>query len=277
MGSTKVRTQLVDSAEKLSVRKQCKLLSISRSSLHYKPKGESEENQRIMRLMDEHILDEPTAGVLTMRSMLKDLGIKAGYERVRRLMRKACIRAIYPRRHLTVLGEKKYIHPYLLRQLEIVRPNQVWAIDITYIPMANGHLYLTAIIDVFSRYIVGWAISNTLAAEASLEVVRQAIAQHGKPEILNSDQGSQFTCHEYIAYLKANNIQISMDGKGRALDNIYIERFWRTIKYQHIYLNPAENGVELRVGIKKWLKRYHNRDHQGINFTKPADKYRNAA
>lgn len=277
MGSTEMKKQLIDQEDKLSIRQQCEFLGISRSSLYYQAKGESPENQKIMRLMDEHILEEPTAGVLTMQSMLKDLGIKAGYERVRRLMRKACIRAIYPRRHLTVLGQVKYVHPYLLRELDIIRSNQVWAIDITYIPMANGHLYLTAIIDVFSRYIVGWDISNTLAAEASLRVVGQAIADHGKPEILNSDQGSQFTCQEYVDYLKENDIKISMDGKGRALDNIYIERFWRTIKYQYIYLNPADDGLVLRRGIKKWLRRYHNRDHQGIDRVKPAVKYQQAA
>lgn len=277
MGSTEMKKQLIDQEDKLSIRQQCEFLGISRSSLYYQAKGESPENQKIMRLMDEHILEEPTAGVLTMQSMLKDLGIKAGYERVRRLMRKACIRAIYPRRHLTVLGQVKYVHPYLLRELDITRSNQVWAIDITYIPMANGHLYLTAIIDVFSRYIVGWDISNTLAAEASLRVVGQAIADHGKPEILNSDQGSQFTCQEYVDYLKENDIKISMDGKGRALDNIYIERFWRTIKYQYIYLNPADDGLVLRRGIKKWLRRYHNRDHQGIDRVKPAVKYQQAA
>jgi len=277
MGSTQVKKELIDRQGKLSIRKQCNLLGISRSSVYYEPKGESEENQTIMRLMDEHILEEPTAGVLTMQSMLKDQGIKAGYERVRRLMRKACIRAIYPRRHLTVLGKVKYVHPYLLRNLDINRPNQVWAIDITYIPMARGHLYLTAVIDVYSRYIVGWDISNTLAAEASLAVVKQAIEQHGKPETINSDQGVQFTCHQYVDYLKSNDIKISMDGKGRALDNIYIERFWRTIKYQYIYLNPAQNGLALRKGIAKWLRRYHHRDHQGINRTKPAVRYQQAA
>jgi putative transposase len=267
----------IDPHDQLSVRQQCKLLTISRGSIYYQPRGESEQNLEMMRLMDRHILEEPTAGVLTMQSMLKDKGHIAGYERVRRLMRKACIRAIYPRRHLTAMGQNEYIHPYLLRDLEIERPNQVWAIDITYIPMQRGFMYLTAIIDIYSRYIVGWGLSNSLAAEASLEVVRQAIANHGTPEILNSDQGSQFTCGEYVDYLKQQTIQISMDGKGRALDNIYIERFWRTIKYQHIYLNPADDGRQLFQGIAKWLERYHHRDHQGIGRTKPADRYLGAA
>jgi putative transposase len=138
-------------------------------------------------------------------------------------------------------------------------------------------MYLTDIIDVYSRYIVGWGLSNSLDAGSSLKVLKEAVSIHGKPEILNSDQGCQFTCKEYIDYLKANHIQISMDGKGRALDNIYIERFWRTIKYQYIYLNPAQNGLNLYQGIRKWIERYHNRDHQGINRKKPAVLFKNAA
>ncbi|MEL6502083.1 MAG: IS3 family transposase [Cyanobacteria bacterium J06623_1] len=267
------RKELVDTTSPVSLRKQCDLLSISRGSIYYVAKGEKPENLEMMRLMDGHILEEPTAGVLTMQSMLEEHGYKAGYERVRRLMRKANIYAIYPRRHLTVLGEKKYVYPYLLNGLEIRRPNQVWQIDITYIPMANGFMYMTAIIDVYSRFIVAWGLSNSLEASASLEVVKDAIATHGKPEILNSDQGAQFTCQAYVELLKAENIQISMDGKGRAIDNIFIERFWRTIKYQHIYLNPADNGWMLYRGIKQWLKRYHNRAHQGIGRIKPIVRF----
>lgn len=262
---------------KLSIRQQCDLLSINRSSFYYQPIGENPQNLEMMMLMDKHILEEPTAGVLTMQSMLRDKGKEASYERVRRLMRKANIRAIYPRRHLTVLGERKYIHPYLLRNLEITRPNQVWEVDITYVPMRKGFMYLTGIIDVYSRLIVGWGLSNTLDANSSLEVIKQAIKTHGRPEIFNSDQGSQFTCLDYVAYLKEEGIRISMDGKGRALDNIYIERFWRTIKYQYIYLNPADDGISLYKGIMNWIDRYHNKDHQGINRIKPIEKYKNAA
>lgn len=261
----------------MSVRKQCELLDVPRSSYYHRAKGEPEENLQIMRLMDEHIMEEPTAGAITMQAMLKDKGISASYERVRRLMRKANIYAIYPRKHLTVLGEKKYVHPYLLNGLEVVRPNQAWGIDITYIPMAQGFMYLTAIIDLYSRYIVGWGLSNTLDAASSLEVVKKAFEVHGKPEILNSDQGVQFTCKEYVGFLKQEKVSISMDGKGRAIDNVFIERFWRTIKYQHIYLNPAENGWELYIGIKKWLERYHHRGHQGIEMEKPAHRYTQAA
>ena len=256
---------------------QCDFLGLPRSTYYHMPKGENKENLTIMQMMDKHIIEEPTAGVLTMQSMLKDQNLSVSYERVRRLMRKANIRTIYPRKHLTVLGEKKYIYPYLLNNLEINRSNQVWEIDITYIPMKQGFMYLTAIIDVYSRYIVGWGLSNSLDAGSSLKVLKEAVRIHGKPEILNSDQGCQFTCKGYVDYLKANHIQISMDGKGRALDNIYIERFWRTIKYQYIYLNPAQNGLNLYQGIRKWIERYHNRDHQGIDRRKPALLYKNVA
>jgi putative transposase len=264
--------------EGLSIRRQCELLSISRSSYYYSPIGESLENIEIMNLMDKHILEVPTAGVLTMQSMLSDKGINASYERVRRLMRLADIYPIYPRKHLSLLGEKRFIYPYLLNGIKINRSNQVWETDITYIPMQSGFMYLTAIIDVYSRMIVGWGISNTLGKESVLEVIEQAIKEYGKPEILNSDQGSQFTCSEYVNYLKEQGIKISMDGKGRALDNIYIERFWRTIKYQYIYLNPAKDGFSLFKGIDKWIEYYNNRrSHQGIGRIKPAEKYYEAA
>jgi putative transposase len=264
---------LIDRKDAMSVRSQCRLLEINRSTVYYEPKGESADNLQIMKTMDKHILEEPTAGVLTMQSMLEDKGIIASYERVRRLMRLANIRPIYPRRHLTKLAENKYVYPYLLRDLVIDRCNQVWEVDITYVPMQHGFMYLTAIIDVYSRFIVGWGISNSLDTNSTLEVVHAAILRHDKPEILNSDQGSQFTDRRYVELLKAEGIQVSMDGKGRALDNIYIERFWRTIKQQHIYLNPAKDGVQLFVGIKNWLERYHYRAHQGIERKKPAHLY----
>ena len=268
---------LIEQDSTISVRDQCELLEINKSSFYYTAKGENPENLEAMRLMDHHIMQEPTAGVITMKCMLKEKEIHMSYERVRRLMRKASIMPIYPRRMLTQKGENKYIYPYLLRDLEISKPNQVWQIDITYIPMKNGFMYMTAVIDVYSRYIVGWGISNSLDASESLKVVQEAINIHGKPDILNSDQGTQFSCHSYVAFLKKEEIKISMDGKGRCLDNIFIERFWRTLKYQHIFLNPAKDGLELYLGIQKWLQRYHNRGHQGIELKKPAEKYKLAA
>jgi len=267
---------LVERGGGLSLNRQLELLGISKGSFYYVPKGESQENLEIMRLMDRYILEDPTAGTITMQYMLGEHGIRAGYERVRRLMRKADIMPIYPRRGLTVMGGKKYVHPYLLRNLEIIRPNQVWEVDITYVPMAKGFMYLTEIIDVFSRKIVAWGLSNSLEAEASLAVIRDALATHGCPEIINSDQGSQSTCRDYVDLLKGKGIRISMDGKGRALDNIYIERFWRSIKYRHIYLNPANDGISLYRGIAGWIEKYNRKKHQGTG-EKPNIRYLNAA
>lgn len=230
-----------------------------------------------MNLMDRHIQREPTSGVITMQCMLADNGLAMSYERVRRLMRKAAIKAIYPRRQLTGKGNNEYLYPYLLRHLEVTRVNQVWEIDITYIPMQKGFMYLTAIIDVYSRYIVGWGLSNSLDAAESLSVVKTAVHQYGVPEIINSDQGVQFSCKQYVQYLKDNGIRISMDGKGRCLDNIYIERFWRTLKYQYIYLYPPKDGICLFNGIKTWIDQYHYRRHQGIDLKKPVDLYKSAA
>lgn len=269
---------LIDSQGSLSIRKQCELLSIHKSGLYYKPKGETQENLELMRMMDEHYLQHPTAGVLRMQDFLFAMGFVVNHKRVRRLLRLMGLMAIYPKRNLSKLGLKKYVHPYLLKGLEINRPNQVWAIDITYIPMKNGFMYLTAIIDVYSRYIVGWGISNTLEADASLEVLKQAIKDHGKPEIINSDQGSQFTCEGWVKFLKEEDIRISMDGKGRAVDNIFIERFWRTLKCDYVYLHPASDGLELYQGIKEFMHYYnHVQRHQGIGRKIPAELYQSAA
>lgn len=272
------RRKLVENQHLLSVRKQCELLSIHRSGLYYAPKGESQENLEIMRIMDEHYLKHPTEGVISMKNLLFTLGFVVNHKRVRRLLRLMGLMAIYPKRNLSKLGLKKYIHPYLLKGLKIIRPNQVWSIDISYIPMKNGFLYLTAIIDVYSRYIVGWGISNSLEAEATLSVLKQAICEHGKPEIINSDQGSQFTCEQWVNFLKEEDIRISMDGKGRAVDNIFIERFFRTLKYNHVYLHPANDGLELYQGIKTYIHYYNNRKpHQGIENQIPGTVYRQAA
>lgn len=272
------RIQLVDKQHDLSIRKQCQVLSVSRSSLYYAPKGETAENLEVMRIMDEHYLKHPTEGIIRIQDMLFTLGFVVNHKRIRRLLRLMGLIAIYPKRNLSKLGMKNLIHPYLLKGLDINRPNQVWAIDITYIPMKNGFLYLTAIIDVYSRYIVGWGLSNTLEAEASLSVLKQAIREHGKPEIINSDQGSQFTCEQWTSYLKDQDIRISMDGKGRALDNIFIERFWRTLKFDYVYLHPATDGLELYQGIKHYIHYYnHELHHQGIDRRVPAELYQPAA
>jgi len=270
--------KFVDTEHKLSVRQQCDLLEIHRSGLYYQPCGEKPENLEIMRIIDEHFIEHPTEGVIRMQDLLLALGFVVNHKRVRRLLRLMGLMAIYPKRNLSKLGLKKYIHPYLLKGLDIDRPNKVWAIDLTYIPMKNGFLYLTAIIDVYSRYVVGWGISNSLEANATLLVLKQAIKDHGKPEIINSDQGSQFTCENWVNYLKDEDIRISMDGKGRWLDNIFIERFWRSLKYDYVYLHPANDGIELYQGIKKHINYYnYELHHQGIGRRIPADLYKPAA
>jgi putative transposase len=272
------RLDLIDREHTLSARKQCEILAVHRSSLYYNPQGEKKDNLEIMRIMDEHYLKHPTEGVIRMQDLLLTLGVVVNHKRVRRLLRLMGLIAIYPKRNLSKLGLSKYIRPYLLKGLTIERSNQVWAIDITYIPMKNGFLYLTAIIDLYSRYIVGWGISNTLDAEASLAVMKQAIKEQGKPEIINSDQGSQFTCEDWIELMTTEDILISMDGKGRAIDNIIIERFWRSLKYDYVYLNPANDGLELYKGLKEYINYYnHELHHQGIGRRIPADVYKPAA
>lgn len=264
--------------ETMSIRKQCELLDLAPSSYYHKGKGESQENLQIMRLMDEEFLEHPTHGVFQMQDFLRASGLVVNHKRVRRLLRKMNIMAIYPQKNLSKLGQAKYIHPYLLRNLEISRPNHVWAIDITYIPMAQGFMYLTAIIDVHSRYVVGWGLFNDLRAENCLMVLKDAIRQNGKPEIINSDQGSQFTCPLWVEYLQAEEIKISMDGKGRALDNIFIERLWRTVKRDYVYINPPENGEELYAGLKTFFNYYNEKKtHQGINRMIPAQLYKKTA
>jgi putative transposase len=272
------RLQMVNCKEALSIRCQCKLVSVNRGSFYYKPLGETKENLRIMRLMDEHYLKHPTEGVLRIRDFLLALGIVANHKRVRRLLRLMGLMAIYPKKNLSRLGQAKYIRPYLLKDLTIVRPNQVWAIDISYIPMPKGFLYLTAIIDVYSRYVVGWGISNTLDASCSLNVTKEAIERYRKPEIINSDQGSQFTCNDWIEYLEKEEIKISMDGKGRAIDNIFIERLWRSVKYDYVYIKVPADGLELYQGLKEYFDYYNNElCHQGIDHQIPANKYYQAA
>lgn len=273
----KERIDLVERGTDLSVRKQAELLSVHRSNLYYKPIGESEENLFLMRTMDELFLHDPTLGVIGMQDELSELGHWYNVKRIRRLLRKMGVEAIYPKRNLSKLGKAKYIHPYLLRGLTIDRPNQVWAIDITYIPMRSGFMYLTVIIDLYSRFIVGWLLSNSLEKQTQTEALQAAITRYGAPEIINSDQGSQYTSLHWVSTLQSLGIQISMDGKGRATDNAVVERFFGTIKRKHVYLYPASDGLELYGGISRFIERYNSRKHQGIGRKKPNELYLSAA
>lgn len=269
----------VSDNEKLSIRKQCKLLNIHRSRAYYEPRKESGENLQIMRLMDEEVLEHPTHGVLQIQDFLITKSFTVNHKRVRRLLRKMGIMAIYPQKSLSKPGYSKYIRPYLLRGLKITKPNQVWEIDISYIPMKKGFMYMTAIIDVYSRFVVGWGLFNNLDANNSLSVFKESIRRYGEPEIINSDQGSQFTSNIWTEYIdNKTSVKISMDGKGRALDNIFIERLWRTIKRDYVYLSPANDGIELFKGLKGFIEYYNNKKvHQGIGRQVPATVYKQVA
>ena len=269
----KERREMIDKQHRLSVRKQCGLLCINRSNLYYSPKKESDTNLILMTEIDKIHLKYPSFGIRRITQELREIGFIVNRKRVRRLMQLMRIATIYPKRNLSKLGKATYIRPYLLKDLKIEKANQVWQIDISYIPMKRGFMYLTAIIDVYSRYIVGWQLSNTLEKETQTLVMNEAIKKYGKPEIVNSDQGSQYTSNHWIGCMENHGIKISMDGKGRATDNIYIERFFRTIKYDYIYLNPVESGWELYEGIQDFIKGYNKRSHQGIDNQKPKDLF----
>lgn len=247
---------------KLSIRRQCEILSVPRSSLYYQPIAEKPENVKMMNLMDKHLLQHPTEGVRSMADWLKEGGYPVGPKRVRRLFKLMGHQTLYRRKNLTKGALKEFIKPYLLRGLEITRANQVWCTDITYIPMAKGFMYMTAFIDVYSRKIMGWGISNSMSKKWCLEVLKDAIGNNGKPGIINSDQGSQYTSSAWTNYLEEQQIKISMDGKGRATDNAWIERFWKTIKYDYVYLNPCDTGLELFEGVQSQIEYYHHKKHQ---------------
>lgn len=263
---------------KLSVVKQCNLLQIHRSGLYYKPLGESKLNLELMRLMDQHYTDYPFKGANRMHTWLTmDKGFKVNLKRIERLYYKVMgLQAIMPGRHTTKRRKDHKVYPYLLRNLTVERSNQVWGMDITYIPMQKGFMYLVAIIDLHSRYVLNWSVSNTMDAEWCKEALEEAVALHGKPEIINTDQGSQFTSEIFTDYVLSNDIRLSMDGKGRAIDNVFIERLWRSVKYENIYLNPPNTGTDLYQQLSQYFYFYnYERRHQGIENQIPINLYQN--
>lgn len=260
----------------LSITRQSKLLQIHRSGFYYKPKGESALNLELMRLMDEHYADHYFKGAKRMHTWLTmDKGYKVNQKRVDRLYYKVMgLSAIMPGKHTSRRNKAHRIYPYLLRNLKVERPNQVWATDITYIPMRKGFMYLVAIIDLHSRYVLNWSVSNTMDAAWCKETLEEAIAIHGRPEIVNTDQGSQFTSEVFTHLVLSNDIKLSMDGKGRAIDNVFIERLWRSVKYESIYLNPPDSGIDLYEQLNKYFDYYNNRRrHQGIDNQIPFKRY----
>jgi putative transposase len=261
---------------RISVRRQCQIVSLARSNLYYRPKGESAENLRFMVIIDKQFLDTPWYGSRQMARYMQRQGHKCGRHRVRRLMRLMRLVPIYQTPNTSKKHPRHKIYPYLLRGLAIDRPNQVWCVDITYIPMRRGFLYLVAIMDWYSRKVLSWRLSNSMEADFCVEALKEAITQHGKPEIMNSDQGSQFTGFEWTQALKDADVKISMDGKGRWIDNRMIERLWRSLKYECVYLNAFETGSEARAGIGKWLAYYNaERPHSTHGIMTPDEAYEN--
>ncbi len=258
----------------LSLSRQCEVLSISRSSFYYALKGESPENLALMRRIDELFLKYPFYGSRQMARQLRREGVRVGRHRVRRLMRLMGLQAIYRAPKTSAPHPAHRIYPYLLKSLMVDRPNQVWCADITYIPVQRGFLYLVAIMDWATRHVLAWRLSNTMDAGFCVEALAEALARHGKPEIFNTDQGSQFTSLGFTNVLKDAGVVISMDGRGRYMDNIFIERLWRSLKYEAVYLYELTDGFKAERVIRDWMKFYNTeRPHSALAGRTPAETY----
>ena len=258
----------------LSIVRQCALLQISRSGRYYRPAGERAATLVLMRLIDEAFLDSPYYGSRQMMRHLHRLGHRVGRNRVARLMRKMGLRALYQKPNTSAPHPEHRVYPYLLRDLAITRPNQVWCSDITYIPMRRGFLYLVAIMDWHSRRVLSWRLSNTMDVAFCIEALEEALARHGRPEIFNTDQGSQFTSQPFTKMLKDAVVRISMDGRGRWMDNVFIERLWRSLKYECVYLHAFENGLALHAGLAQWVGHYNSmRPHSALGGRTPDEAY----
>lgn len=248
-------------------------MGLNRSTFYYTPAGESDLNLHLMRLIDEQYTKTPFYGYLRMTAYLRrpPHRYKVNHKRVQRLMQKMGLQAIYPKPRTSIAARGHKVYPYLLRNLAITRPNQVWSADITYIRMLRGFMYLVAIMDWYSRYVVAWQLSNTLDGLFCLDALDLALAQ-GTPEIFNTDQGVQFTAHDFTSRLEEAGIRISMDGRGRALDNVFVERLWRTVKYEHVYLHEYNWVPELEKGLREYFAFYnHERPHQSLSYQTPAE------
>ena len=258
----------------LSIVRQCELVSISRASFYYQRMGETAENLALMRLIDVQFLETPWYGSRQMARHLRRDGHEVGRKRVRRLMAMMGLVPIYQRPRTTVPNSEHRVWPYLLRGMVIDRPNQVWCTDITYIPMRRGFLYLVAVMDWSSRKVLSWRVSNTMDVEFCVEALEEALARFGRPEIFNTDQGSQFTSSDFTDVLKAADVRISMDGRGRWMDNVFIERLWRSLKYECVFLHAFETGSELRAGLSRWINYYNTRrPHSTLAGRTPNEAY----
>ena len=268
------RAMIAPSHPRLSVVRQCALVGLNRSGVYHRPKGESAATLALMRLIDEVFLEHPFYGARQMMLHLRRLGHRLGRHRVRPLMGKMGLAPIYQRPRTSLLHPQHPVYPYLLRDLLITRPNQVWCADITYIPMRRGFLYLVAIMDWASRRVLTWRLSNTMEADFCIEALSEALAKFGRPEIFNTDQGVQFTSAAFTGVLAASGVRISMDGKGRYLDNIFIERLWRSLKYECVYIHAFETGSALRAGLTRWIAFYNAvRPHTALDGRTPDEAY----
>lgn len=272
--STEAKRQLVDRDHgSISVRRQCELLGLARSSLYLEPIGESDENLALMRLIDEQYLKTPFFGSRRMTWALEQAGQAVNRKRVRRLMQRMGIAALYPRPKTTHRNAAHRVYPYLLRDIRVDRPNQVWGSDITYVPLSAGFLYLVAVMDWHSRHVVSWRLSNTLEGSFCLQALEEAL-ERSTPEIFNTDQGSQFTALSFTGRLEQSGIRVSMDGKGRALDNVFVERLWWSVKYEEVYLKSYASVSEVEEGLSAYFHFYsHERPHSSLGNRTPAEVY----
>ena len=265
---------MIERESELSILHQCELLGLCRSSLYYQPKPVSAADLALMRRIDELHLAHPFLGARKLARMLTREGVEVGRRHVGSLMRRMGIEAIYRKKRTSLPGQGHSIYPYLLRDVAIERPNQVWAADITYLPMAQGFAYLVAILDLYSRKVLSFRVSNALATEFCVEALQEALARYGAPEIFNTDQGSQFTDEDFTAPLANQKIRISMDGKGRWIDNVFVERLWRSVKYEDIYLHAYETVGEVKAALARYFSFYNaRRPHQNLDYRTPDEVY----
>lgn len=270
----KMKKQLLGKGEEISVHRQSELLQVPRTHIYYMPVQKTDEYESIRPKIFEIWLDNPARGARFIRAELRKQGFFMSRKKIRALMIELGIEAVRPKRNLSKAAKEHKKYPYLLRNVKITRPNQVWSTDITYVRVGGSYVYLTAIIDWYSRKILSWRISNSLHNSFCIDALEEALAKYGKPEIFNTDQGTQYTADNWISILQDHRIQISMDGKGRALDNVYIERFWRTVKWEHIYLWKFETLAELRESLNHFLHKYnYQRGHQSLNDMTPDQVY----
>lgn len=269
---------MISRTDPLPVSRQCELLDVPRSTFYYQAKPVAEGDLELMRKIDECHLQRPFYGSRRLRDWLEDLGYIINRKKVQRLMREMGLTALYPKRNLSKRNQAHKVYPYLLKGLVIDRPNQAWAADVTFLPMAKGFLYLVAIIDWYSRKVLAWELSNSMDARFCVEALETAIEKYGKPEIFNTDQGSQFTSEAFTSVLKKNDIRISMDGKGRWVDNVFVERLWRSLKYEEVYLKGYATVAEARKSISEYLHMFNEeRRHQSLNRRTPDQVYYESA